>query len=58
MKKILIIDDNSKLVSSLKENLSLNHAFDKVEVIEAKTYAEASSIIFTQYLYYLKSFII
>ncbi len=45
MKKILIIDDNKKLIDKLKEALSLYHAFDDIEILEAKTYKEASNLI-------------
>jgi len=45
MKKILIIDDNKRLVAKLVERLSLNHVFDDLEIIEVTTYNEASSFI-------------
>jgi diguanylate cyclase (GGDEF)-like protein len=45
MKKILIIDDNKQLIEQLKKDLSIYHVFDDVEILEATTYKEATTLI-------------
>jgi diguanylate cyclase (GGDEF)-like protein len=45
MKKILVIDENKKLIEQLKKDLSLYHVFSEIEVLEASTYKEASCFI-------------
>jgi len=45
MKNILVIGENKELIDKLKGVLSLYSIFDDIEIFEAKTYNEATSIV-------------